>query len=405
MEEKNKKQQYLIKLACVIAAFFMWIYITNVENPIENYKVNGVPVKIINADALAQSKLALLSGGDQTVTLTVRCTNVEYIAIKPEQFSLVVDLSAYVLKKGENRIPVQIVKSPNPDNIKIVNSDNLWIQINLDDYAEKSVPLKVEAEGLQEGYYAPQPKLTMTDVLVSGPQKYVSKVDKVIAKCDLKNAIANENFTLPLQAVTADETAVSEVKVKPEFINVKMAIKKVKSVGINIKTKGNLSKNMVLRSVTCIPDKIDIAGDEDDLRKVTSIDTEPVDIDKLSQGKSINASLVLPSGIYLVNSDGTVKVTGNFDKSIEKSMSVDIATQNASDSFSYTLSDTKVNIQVTGSEGTINGLSAGDITCIVDLSSLHEGDNNVPVSITLPDGVSKVSSSPETIKVVVKKKG
>lgn len=405
MEEKNKKQQYLVKLACVIAAFFMWIYITNIANPLDNHKVYGVPVKIINADALAQSKLALLSGSDQTVTLTIRCTNTNYITVKPDQFSLVVDLSAYVLKKGENRIPVQVVKSPDPDNIKIVNSDNLWIQINLDDYAEKTVPIKLESEGLQEGHYASQPKLTQADALVSGPEIYVSKVDKVIAKCDLKNAIGTENFTLPLQAVNDEGTNINQVKVKPEFINVNMEIKKVKTVGINIKTKGNLSKNMVLKSITCIPDKIDIAGDDDALKKVTEIDIEPVDIDELSKGKSVYVSLVLPSGIYFVNSDGTVKVTGNFDKSIEKTMDVDIVTQNPSDAFNYTLSSSKVSIQVTGSEDTINGLSADAISCTVDLSNLNEGDNNVPVNITLPDGVSKISASPETIKVVVKKKG
>lgn len=405
MEEKNKKQQYLVKLACVIAAFFMWIYITNVENPLDNHKVYGVPVKIINTDALAQSKLALLTGSDQTVTLTVKCTTTDYNAVKPDQFSLVVDLGAYVLKKGENRIPVQVVKSPNPDNIKIVNSENLWILINLDDYAEKTVPLKVESEGLQEGYYAPQPKLTQADALVSGPETYVSKVDKVIAKCDLKNAIGTESFTLPLQAVTDEGTTINQVKVKPEFINVNMEIKKVKTVGINIKTKGNLSKNMVLKSITCIPDKIDIAGDDDALKKVTEIDTEPVDVDELSKGKSVYASLVLPSGIYFVNSDGTVKVTGNFDKGIEKTMDVDIVTQNPSDAFSYTLSNSKVSIQVTGSEDAINALSAGDISCTVDLSNLNEGDNNVPVNIKLPDGVSKISASPEIIKVVVKKKG
>lgn len=391
---------------CIIAAFGLWLYISNVENPIDDYKLTNVAVKLINVEGLNNSKMALLPGNHPTVTLTLRCKNSDFSMVKPEQFSLVADLSAYVVRKGENNIPVKIVSSPNPDNIKIVNSDNLWVKVNLDDYVEKSVPLKLNMSDVKQGYYALKPQLKMTEVLVSGAAKYVNMVSSVIAKSDLKNYTKDTTLNLPLQAVNADSnTVINEVKLNPESMEFTIPIKKVKSVGINIKTKGNVNKNIVLKALSSAPDKIDIAGDENTIKNIAALDTETIDLDKLQQSGSANAKLVIPDGISLVNSDGTVKVTASMDKNIQKNMDVDITVKNASDAYNYTLSVTKVNMDISGYESVINNLKPGDISCSVDLSNLAEGEFNLPLNITLPDGVTKTKSAPDTVKAVLKKKG
>lgn len=405
MEEKNRRQQLIVRITCLIAAFGLWLYITNVDNPIATYKLTNVPVKLINVETLYQSKLALLPGSQPTVTITLRGTASDYMSIKPEQFNLVADMSAYVLKKGENNIPVQVVASPNPDSIKIVNSDNLWVKVNLDDYLEKTVPIKLNIGDVQQGYFPMQPQLRMTDVIVSGAAKYVNMVDNVVAKCDLKNYTKDVSMTFPLQAInSSNNVIINDVKLNPGFIDVTIPIKKVKTVGINIKTTGTLNKNVVLKSLTSAPEKIDIAGDDNVLNGITNVDTKPVDLEKLQNG-TIKVPLALPSGVIAVNSDSTVKVTVSMDKNIEKNLSLDITVKNPGDGLNYTLSDTKVSLNVTGPESSINNLKPEDITCIVDLNSLAEGDYNLPVNITLPGGITKISSTPETVKVSLKKKG
>lgn len=406
MEEKTKRQQLIVRITCLIVAFGLWLYISNVENPLGTYKLTNVAVKLISVESLSQSKLALLPGGQPTVTITLRCTAADFAAIKPEQFNLVADMGAYVVKKGENHIPVQVVDSPNPDNVKIVNSDNLWVSVNIDDYVEKTVPIKLNAGDVKQGYYSLQPQLKMTDIMVSGAAKYVNMVDNVVAKCDLKDYTKDTSLTLPLQAVnSANNVVVNDVKLNPEFIDVTIPIKKVKTVGINIKTTGTLNKNTILKSLTAVPEKIDIAGDENVLNKIDSIDTEPIDLGKLQDNSTFTVKLAMPVGVIPVNSNGIINVTASMDKSTETKISVGISVQNLGDGYSYTLSDSNVSLDILGSENIISNLKPEDITCSVDLNSLTEGDYNLPVNVTLPDGITQVSSTPTTVKVTIAKKG
>lgn len=409
MDEKSKKYQLIVKITCFITAFGLWLYISNLENPISTYRLSNVPVKLINTEALAQSKLALLPGSQQTVTLTLRGRSADFALIKSEQFSLVADLGAYVLKKGEVNIPVQVVNSPKEDNVKILNSNNLWIKINLDEYVEKTVPIKVLIEeGVKPGYYALQPQLKLLDALVEGPSKYVNRVDNVVAKCNIKNAVSDVTNTLPLQAVTSQDAIINEVKINPQVVDVVVPVKKVKTVGINIKTKGNLNKNNVLKSLESVPNKIDIAGNEDVLRNINSIDTQPVDLDKLSASGIVNTTLIVPHNVKLINSDGNIKVNvtiESIDKVVEKNLALDVNVKNLSDIYDITMDNLKVNVVVSGFEETINNIKESDIICYIDASSLKEGENSVKVNLELPAGINKVSISPDTVKVVLKKKG
>lgn len=172
MDKKYKRQQIIVKICCVIASFGLWLYITSVLKPIGTYKKN-IPVTIVNSEGIEQSKLTLVPDQKPYVTLTLKCTLNDIYSIKEEQFKIVADLDAYVLKmkKGENNVPVQIQKSP--ENITIVNSDNLFVNITLDDLIEKTVPLNVYTVGNpKEGYYSTKPSANITDVTVKGAGRF-----------------------------------------------------------------------------------------------------------------------------------------------------------------------------------------------------------------------------------------
>ena len=54
--DKEGKQQYIIKICCVIAAFALWLFITSTENPVTAYKIKSIPVQLLNTDILTQFK-------------------------------------------------------------------------------------------------------------------------------------------------------------------------------------------------------------------------------------------------------------------------------------------------------------------------------------------------------------
>lgn len=398
MDEKNKKQQVVIKICCVIASFILWLYIFNVENPIRERKIS-VPVKITNKDILTESNLVAVGESDLSISLSLRGNASEIYSVKAEDFDLESDVSSYVLKKGENRIPVEVKKSP--QDIKIVNEENLWISIQLDDLKHKTIPIKIVLEGkAKEGFYALEPVLNLREVEISGPSKDLVSATHAVARCNVKDAVKDISVLSPLQ-VEGASGVVRGVQVKPNSIQVFVPIKKVKSVPINIKTPVNLEK-IGIKSITAVPDKIDIAGDEKVLLAVTSLDIEDIDLNKLNGKDTIEAKIKIPKDVTLVNSNGLIKLRIQYNKVVQKEIKLDIETRNIGDNYNVTLNNNKATIVVSGEEGILNTLKVESIDCFVDLSNFTEGEYTVPVTVTLPEGITGVSQSPTSIQATIK---
>jgi YbbR domain-containing protein len=402
MDENSKNQKIVVKVCCVIASFVLWLYIFNVENPIRERKII-VPVQVINKDMLLPSKLVPIGEEQLSITLNIRGNASDIYSIKSEDFKLESDLSAYVVKKGENRVPVEVKRYP--QNIRIANDESLWVTVTLDDLVKKIVPIKVESEGkTKEGFYALQPTLDIKEVEVSGPSQELNSINSVVAKCNINNVVKDINIVLPLQAENASGTYIKTVKIKPESVQVNIPVKKIKSVPVSVKTRGNLENGGVIISMGSLPEKIDIAGEEKVLSSINGLDTEPIDLSKLNGKDTEEAKLIVPKDVMLINSNGVVKVKVSYDKGIQKELNIDIQTRNIGNDYTVDLSNSKTTIVVSGLESVLNNLKMESIECFVDLNNLQEGEHVVSVVLNLPQGVSKLSQNPVNIKATIKKK-
>lgn len=403
MEAKNKRQQIIIKLCCVIASFVLWLYIFNVENPMKEREIS-VPVQVINKSNVVQSNLVLVGEENLNVKLTVKGNASDIYSIKPQNFKLVTDLSSYVVKKGENKVPVEIKNSPS--NVIVSNNENLWVKITLDDLKKKTVPIKVFVDGkVKEGFYAFQSSLKVKEAEISGPQEDVETVKYLAANCSVKDASKDVNTDIYLQPRNASGVLVKNVTAVPNLVHITVPIKKIKSVAVNVKSEIPENNSGNIESLTPIQDKIDIAGDEDVISNINSLDTENVDLNSVYGKNVIEAKVLVPKGVILVNSSGTIKLKVNLNKQqIQKEMTLDIQIKNSNNNYTATLNPNKVTVNLSGTQNVMNNLSEQDVQCYVDVSSLSEGESSVPINVKLPDGVTKVSQSLSETKVSINKK-
>ncbi|NMM62189.1 hypothetical protein HBE96_05720 [Clostridium sp. P21] len=402
MDEKVKKHQVIIKICCVIASLVLWLYIYNVENPMREVQVT-VPVQVINKDVVAKSNLVPIEEDNLTVTLTIKGSTSNVYSVKPGSFKLVSDLSAYAVKKGENRIPVEVKNRPS--NVRITNGDNLWVKVTLDDLKQRNVPVKVIFDGnAKSGFYAFKP--TIKEKEITGPKEAVEAVKYLAARYNIKDASKDIDANIQLQPVDSSGTLVKDVIVNPSSLKVTIPIKKVKTVSVNVKTQIQQNNNANVESLVPVEDKIDIAGEEDLIADINALNTEYVDLNKVYGKDTIEVKLIVPKGVILVNSSDTVKLKVNLNKgkNVQKELSLNIQTINDNGKYSNSLSGDKVTLVVSGEEKIINNLKTEDVKCSADLSSIVEGENSVPLNISLPDGVTKVSQSMSQVKVSAKKK-
>ena len=115
MDKGSNKQKLVVQIVCILISIGLWIYVTNIENPIRAYSLTKVPVNLKNLDALKESGLAVYPNEEYYVTLQLEGQSQEYLNMQRSDFKLEVDLSEYVLNVGKRKIPVRVVDSP--DNI------------------------------------------------------------------------------------------------------------------------------------------------------------------------------------------------------------------------------------------------------------------------------------------------
>jgi YbbR domain-containing protein len=401
MDGKNKKGQLIIKVCCAVAAFMLWLYIYNFENPVMD-KIITVPVSIVNQDVLAQSDLAPVIENQAEIKITVRGSVSEINDLSTDDFVLQADLGSTGVVKGTNKIPVTVEKKP--ANVKVTNTGSLFIEVNVEEMVEKSVPVKVVLEGeARNGYYVMQPELEVKEATVKGPSSLMSSVTYAVARCDISDYYKNTSVKETLKAESKSGTVYKYVTVEPSQLDMTLQVKKTKTVSVNVKTTGDLAASGI-KSILPDSSKITIAGDEAQLQAITAVDTENVSIANLKGAKTVDAKLVLPTGVVVVGNAGTVKLNITYADKAEKTLTVPITVKNLQSGLSATLDQGTVSVTISGTGDAIGSVTADSIQCYADLASITaEGTQQVQVTLILPSGISKTSMTPEIVNVTIKK--
>lgn len=404
MDNKDKKAEIVIRIVCLILSFGLWLYISNVQNPTREYKLDKVPVELLNTDALKESKLALSPHQDFYVTLNLEGPSSEVYKVTPSQFKVSVDLSSYALKKGENRIRVDIVNYPS--NINIKNNSFLLVTIKVDDYVEKSIPIKSDIKvTAKTGSYADSPTIKPTNALISGPGEYVNSVKSLVISSELKNIEQDTTLNLPIKAINDSGKDVDEIKVTPTNAEVSITVKKGKVVPINVITKGSLLPGLVMKDFGSTTEKVELVGDDTILSTINSIETETIDLSSINDSKEVSANLKIPQNVRIADNISKVKVKFNLNKYTTKDIEVPISSKNTSDGFQSNIDPQKITIRISGLDDDVSSFKPDSIKAEVDLSGAKEGENTIPILITnTNDKIKIVSQSSDKVKAVLVKK-
>lgn len=235
MDSWKNKQKVIVQLVCILLSLCLWIYVTNIKNPIKSYELKNVPVEILNSNSLQDSGLALVPNQNFYVNLKIEGNTQDLFNVDKDSFKIIVDLSEYVLKKGENKVAVNIKESPS--SITIKNSNGLTISVNTEEYATNEVPVKSEINiTSKSSYYVATPVFSPKTVVVSGPKSLVKKVTKVVAQGEESNASKTIVKDFIISPVDENDNEVIGVKLSEKWVEGTIEINEGKVVPIKINT-------------------------------------------------------------------------------------------------------------------------------------------------------------------------
>lgn len=285
-KKENKAGLIIVKVACFIISFMIWIYIFISLNPVINTKIYNIPVNVINSSSLKERGLIVLPDQKFTVNLNVKGSASDIYNLKQENFEIFLDLSLYELDKGEN-IVRSYAKSV-PQNITITKPNDLDVKVLIDDFVEKRIIVDKNIEkNNADGFYSFDPKITPEHVVISGAAKYVNEVDKALAGSKFEDLKQDTYQSLKVKLLDKSGKEINKfVDVYPDVVEMYIMVRAVKNVEVEVPFVNNLGENLKLESVDIIPKEIKIIGSKEVISNIFKIYSESVDLSKVD-GNSI----------------------------------------------------------------------------------------------------------------------
>ncbi|MBM6818227.1 hypothetical protein H6A19_02540 [Clostridium saudiense] len=403
MDNWKNKQKIIVQLVCLLLSLGLWIYVTNIENPIKSYELSRVPVEIKNADSLKDAGLALVPNQQFYVNLKIEGNSQELFSVDKSDFTISVDLNEFVLKSGENKIAVNIENAPS--TVKIKNSNGLTITINTEAYSTKEVPVKSKIDVISKSsYYVATPVFSPETIIVSGPESLVNKVTKVVAEGQESNAvktIVKDYIVIP---VDENDKEVTGVQLSQKWAEATIEINEGKTVPIKINTTGALASGLRLKSISSAITEIGITGPESILNSISEIGTETINLSEIKDSTNIDVALGIPDGILIHNGENSITVSIVVEKVQTREFTIGYSMIGKQDGINIVPDNNKVTITVSGFEDILNSLTEANFTAELDVSEYTEdGEFSKAPTVNLV-GVDNVNiDSISEIKLTVTK--
>ena len=403
MDNWKNKQKIIVQLVCLLLSLGLWIYVTNIENPIKSYELSRVPVEIKNADSLKDAGLALSPNQEFYVNLKIEGNSQDLFSVDKSDFTISVDLNEFVLKNGENKITVNIENSPS--TVKIKNSNGLTITINTEAYSTKEVPVKSKINVISKSsYYVATPIFSPETIIVSGPESLVNKVTKVVAEGEESNAVKTIVKNYIVIPVDENDKEVTGIQLSQKWAEAIIEINEGKIVPIKINTTGTLPSGLRLKSISSTTTEIGITGPESALSSINEIGTETINLSEIKDSTNIDVALGIPDGILIHNGENSITVSIVVEKVQTKEFIIDYSMIGQQEGITVVPDNNKVTITVSGFEDVLNSLTEANFTAELDVSEyIEEGEFSKVPTVNLV-GVDNVNiDNVSEIKLTVSK--
>ena len=396
-EQKNNNMR--IKVLSVLIAVLIWLLVANINDPVRKEKFTGIPVTIINENALTDLGYAYeVVEGDQ-VSITVEGKNSVVGNMSATDFQAVADFS----KLSEvDAVPIDVTAKKYADQLEITLGNVNTMKIKKDQVISVSVPVNIVLDGEVAGGYAVGTATgTPNLVKVTGPENLLSQAKEIRAEVDIDGV--THDVTTAAEPILYDkegkEIKSSQIDMDTSLIEVSVEVWKTKMVRIQLESQGRPAAGYEMSSFDYEPKQVEVAAPDDVLDNLSVIDLETsVQGLKENYEKDLNLNEdLLPEGVILVDDDTEdVKIKATIEKRISRRLTFTSDAIRIQGIGKRKVTFDQANqyvIKIDGAESRIKNLKITDFSPWIDISDLEEGEHTVRIHVLDVDGPRSVRLS------------
>jgi len=282
----------------------------------------------------------------------------------------------------------------------------IFHQVSLVDKKTFVVPLKVVESGMMiHGKELP----SSVSVIVRANNDVINTISSndIRASIYLNPYTENGNFEIPVELSLSDKILAYdplEVKVKPEYINVRIEKKVLKNLKIEPSIVGEVAHGYEIKDISVSPQYVEAIGPESIIEKITSINTTRVTVSNAVTDFATEADYLPVNNLISIANKGPYRVTISVQQSIvDKTLeNVAILPLSLSKNLKLTKELPSVNVKISGTLLNLEKYSPAINALSVDFTNIVEpGIYELPVKYSFPYFVLVNDREVESVTVEV----
>lgn len=376
-----------LALFSLLLAFFFWVVATEAQDPmIERSYPTPLRVDIRNIP----DGMVTYNGEDPQVRIVLRAPESLWEVLQAP----LGDIRAYVdlanAEPGQVTAPVQVEIRRRPT--QIVSVSPAEITLTLEPLAQAEVPVEVRLQGTPAlGFVTRAPTFLPQVVTVSGPQSLVSETVRALVKVSVdetRDPIRESFAPVPVDEVGNE---IEQVTLMPRAVTVEVPVEQlgnIRDLAVHVVLIGQPAPGYRVGSIEKEPPSVAVSGIRDVVQALPGyLNTDPIELDGVNESFTTTVGFQTPSGISVLTAP-QVLVSVNIEP-LESTLTVELTPEirGLRTGYTITVKPETVQVVVSGPFAAIEQVNAAEITGVLDVTDLTEGEHTVPLEVTLPEGV------------------
>lgn len=384
------------KVIALLLAMILWLYVITDENPpIDKITNVNITYENLNEEYVLTEKVT---------SVNVKVKGDSKIVNNLSEKDIVANVDLSHVQLGRQSIAVKVSTNV---GIEITDIFPREISINVDKVAEKQVPVKIALMGqTAHGYSSFKATVKPSHVVLRGPQDILKNIVEARVDVNLDDAKANLELNLPMkvQDQRGNTYSTENLKMNPETVEVFVPVLKdtpSKTVPIKSVFRGKPASNYQISRTILEPETVKILGQFDNLENINYINTEPIDIENISENTTKEVDLRIPEGLSTLY-EAKVKVMIQVEEkpkpvTFERKINI----RNQEEGKKVKINPTLAYIKVEGNKEIVNHLNTKNVQLFADVAGLELGTHQVEVSADVPLNVQILKIDPMQVTVEI----
>lgn len=400
-----------IVLVSVVLAFVAWFVISVNEFPEIDKSLIGIPIEAEPTDFMKSNNLQII--GEYTGTTDIRISGKRYDIsdLKAEDFTAALDLSN-VRRAGTYDLSVLISCKNDKIDYSLLENTQMAVTITVDEIATREFPIDASAPdiSLPEGYYVDEITSNPPTVAITGSVTVLDEISRVEANAayDGSTLESHEVKTgLTIYKSNGSRVDNSTVKLSTESVLVNIPILIQKELPLKFRFTG-VPQNFDIDTLgyTMQPTSIMVAAPDGSINNLSELELEdPINLTDIRINQTVSTvPIKLPDGYKNLSGINSVRITWDIADYSKLDFPVsNITIVNEPDNMNVSVITQELTLTVIGPSEDISALSSSDFYVTANLlsTSLHDGSQDVPVSIIISGSSGKTCWAVGSYKITV----